>query len=43
MVGDMQSYEDISTINEWISDGGVCRTAPATPGLVITVNGFKLL
>ena len=22
-------------MNEWISDGGVCRTAPAIPGLLI--------
>ena len=24
--------------NEWMSDEGVCRTAPATPGLLITCN-----
>ena len=25
--------------NEWISDKGVCRTAPATPGLLISLEG----
>ena len=29
-------------INESISDGGDCRTAPATPGLLIT-HGFEIL
>ena len=39
MVWDIQSYEDISTNHnlndELFSDRGVCRTAPATPGLLI--------
>ena len=39
MFCDLQSYEDISTnhdlINESVSDGGVSRTSPATPGLLI--------
>ena len=26
-------YEDISTKDDLITDEGVCRTAPATPGL----------
>ena len=25
-------------MNELINDGGVCRTAPATPGLLINFN-----
>ena len=38
MVWDIRSYEDISTnhelIYESIYDKSVCRTAPATPGLL---------
>ena len=41
-VEDRQSYDDVSTNHQWmnesmnqsISDGGDCRTAPATPGLL---------
>ena len=27
------------SLSDLMSDGGVCRTAPATPGLLITVKG----
>ena len=37
MVLDWRCLEDLEEkddwINEWMSDEGVCRTAPATPGL----------
>ena len=39
MVWDIQSFTDISTnhhlIHELVGDGGVCRTAPAIPGLLL--------
>ena len=31
--------EDISTNHESLNDGGDCRTAPATPGLLIITDG----
>ena len=34
MVWDWQCLEDIFTNHEWINDEAVCRTAPATPGLL---------
>ena len=45
-VEDRQSYDDISTnhqwMNEWINqsirDGGDCRTAPASPGLLTIIQ-----
>ena len=49
MVWDIQSFADISTnhhlIHELVSDGGVCRTAPAIPGLflknTLTIENVK--
>ena len=43
--GQWEANEDISTnhesLNELISDGGDCRTAPATPGLLnISFSGI---
>ena len=41
-VCDLWNYEDLEEKAHWvtelINDGGVCRTAPATPGLLNTVN-----
>ena len=42
MVWDLWRIEDLEekdysineSMNEWINDGGDCRTAPATPGLL---------
>ena len=28
-------------MNQLINDKGVCRTAPATPGLLITLQGIE--
>ena len=45
-VWDWQCLEDISTNHDWVSHlinyGSDCRTAPATPGLLMTGNGWKL-
>ena len=39
MVWDLWCFEDLEEkdrwLNESVNDGGVCRTAPATPGLLI--------
>ena len=36
LVWDLGCFEDLEEMDRWL-DGGVCRTAPATPGLLITV------
>ena len=42
MVWELWCFEDLGEkdelLNELISYGGVCRTAPATPGLLIIIN-----
>ena len=45
MVQDLWCFEDLEekddSINQSITDGGVCRTAPATPGLLNTLIKIK--
>ena len=45
--GQWEDNEDISTnhqsLNELISDGGKCRTSPATPGLLNIIGGTNLV
>ena len=40
MVWDLWCFEDLEEkdrlLNQSVNDGGVCRTAPATPGLLNT-------
>ena len=47
MVWDLWCFEDLEekdeTINQLNYDGGVCRTAPATPGLLNILKKKKIL
>ena len=42
MVWDLCCFEDLEekdrSLDQLINDGGVCRTAPATPGLLKILN-----
>ena len=36
----LEDLEEKGSLSKWVNDKGVCRTAPATPGLLITDLAF---